>query len=185
MNTLHDIPLPIYRHVAKRRGLKFYCTGKPCKHGHEPLRYTATGNCVACAMTRTKEYVADNRDEHNRKMREYMRLNRHKHILEKDELRKNDLAAYLLLGLETKAKRRGLECSLTKDDLIVPECCPVFGTKWDWSNKDTVPSLDRVDNSKGYVAGNVKVISYKANRLKSDAMISDIEKVLDYMKNNT
>jgi hypothetical protein len=43
-------------------------------------------------------------------------------------------------------------------------------------------SLDRIDSDKGYVKGNVQVISYRANMLKSNASIEELEKVLNWMK---
>lgn len=36
------------------------------------------------------------------------------------------------------------------------------------------PSLDRIDNRMGYVPGNVWVISWKANRMKSDASMEEL-----------
>jgi hypothetical protein len=36
------------------------------------------------------------------------------------------------------------------------------------------PTLDRIDNSKGYIVGNVWVISMRANRLKSDATVDEL-----------
>lgn len=35
---------------AAALGLKTYDTGRPCKHGHPPARYTSTGICVACQV---------------------------------------------------------------------------------------------------------------------------------------
>ena len=40
------------------------------------------------------------------------------------------------------------------------------------------PSLDRIDGAKGYVKGNVRVISHRANMLKNDATIEELELVL-------
>jgi hypothetical protein len=53
------------------------------------------------------------------------------------------------------------------------------------SIKDNSASVDRFDTAKGYIKGNVWIISYKANRMKSNATIDDIKKVSDYMKVNT
>jgi len=66
--------------------------------------------------------------------------------------------------------------------------CPVLGIEMVFggtgSIKDNSASIDRFDTTKGYIKGNVWIISYKANRMKSDATIDDIKKVYDYMKAN-
>jgi hypothetical protein len=55
----------------------------------------------------------------------------------------------------------------------LPVTCPILGVKIDYAAKRTLnafsPTLDRIDNKKGYVPGNVRVISHRANRLKQDA----------------
>lgn len=42
------------RNEAIERRLQTYNTGRPCVHGHEPIRYTKSGICVACAKANTK-----------------------------------------------------------------------------------------------------------------------------------
>lgn len=37
---------------AAKLGLMTYNTGRRCKHGHEPIRYTVSGVCVECAKLR-------------------------------------------------------------------------------------------------------------------------------------
>lgn len=45
------------------------------------------------------------------------------------------------------------------------------------------PTLDRLDNTKGYVRGNVIVVSYRANRLKSDATIYELRRLAEFYDN--
>jgi hypothetical protein len=62
--------------------------------------------------------------------------------------------------------------------------CPILGIPLQYANGklcDASASLDRFYPNKGYVPGNVWIISDKANRMKSDASIEEIEKVYNYM----
>lgn len=95
---------------------------------------------------------------------------------------------HMLIEAKRRAIRFGLEFNLETSDIVIPEKCPVFGfsliraTGQANANEDS-PSLDRIDSSKGYVKSNIRVISWRANRIKSDATVEDLEKVLAYMKN--
>ena len=77
-----------------------------------------------------------------------------------------------------RAKRRALikklEFSLDLNDIEVPEKCPVFGVEM-LQNSEYAPSLDRIDSSKGYVKGNIQVISTKANTIKNNATQKELE----------
>jgi hypothetical protein len=50
---------------------------------------------------------------------------------------------------------------------------------------DASPTLDKVDNAKGYVRGNCHVISWRANRLKSDGNADEHEKIAAYIRSKT
>lgn len=81
-----------------------------------------------------------------------------------------------------RAKRDGLPFSLALDDVPeVPVSCPVLGIPLVPNKKagpiDTSPSLDRICPSLGYVAGNVRVISFRANRLRSDATAEELRAI--------
>jgi hypothetical protein len=77
-----------------------------------------------------------------------------------------------MINSRQSAKRRGLEHTITLDDIQIPTYCPVLGyylRGGEGLRHHASPSLDRIDTSKGYVPGNVWVISWRANNLKADA----------------
>lgn len=45
---------------------------------------------------------------------------------------------------------------------------------------NNAPSIDRFDNNKGYEKGNVAVISWRANNLKRDATLDELQKVVKW-----
>lgn len=98
--------------------------------------------------------------------------------------RKN-IAKYLLTSAKSRALATGIEFDLKLEDLVVPEYCPVFGFKMAYATgrgrTDTSYSIDRLDNSRGYVKGNVAVISWLANRLKNNATCAQLERVTAWM----
>ena len=83
----------------------------------------------------------------------------------------------MLNNSKQRAKVAELEHTLTIDDIIIPDYCPVLGIKLDTGDrkrKGNAPSIDRIDNSKGYTKENIMVISNKANMIKNDATIDEL-----------
>lgn len=56
----------ITRQEAKKSGLKFYFTGKPCKHGHISERITSNGKCYCCSKSQASDWKKSNRDRLNK-----------------------------------------------------------------------------------------------------------------------
>lgn len=83
-----------------------------------------------------------------------------------------------------RAEARGLDFTIDRLDYPVPERCPVLGLPLDWSDWNHTPTLDRVDNSLGYIPGNVVVISMRANALKGDASLEELEALVRYVKSH-
>lgn len=95
----------------------------------------------------------------------------------------------LLNSSKHRASNKGREHTLTVQDIkdLWPEDnkCPVFGFEFEWNSagfRETSPSLDRIDSTKGYTKDNVQVISWKANRIKAHATIKELFTVAQYMK---
>ena len=73
---------------------------------------------------------------------------------------------------KASAKSRGLEFTINEDSLEWPRYCPYLGCELNYQSDDkadNVASLDRIDSSKGYIEGNVQIISSLANKMKNDA----------------
>jgi hypothetical protein len=97
---------------------------------------------------------------------------------------KKDPQYYLWYTARTRSRKNGMEFSITKEDIIIPENCPILDvvlTKGDGYSPNAM-SLDRVDNNKGYIPGNVRVISRKANIMKSSLTMDVLEKIIKYIK---
>jgi hypothetical protein len=84
-----------------------------------------------------------------------------------------------------RARKRGLSFTITVDDIVIPEFCPALGLRLTiGSGKlcDSSPSLDRLVPERGYVAGNVAVISHKANRIKNNATTAELIKLAAWLQ---
>jgi hypothetical protein len=82
-----------------------------------------------------------------------------------------------------RARLNDVSFNLTVEDILIPEFCPVLGIKLErneGASSAASPSLDRIFPERGYVKGNVRVISHKANTIKNNATAEELEKVLAY-----
>lgn len=90
---------------------------------------------------------------------------------------RNNIVHYLWFRAKQRAEKYGYDFNIEESDIVIPEICPilevpiVLGEK---GNYEYTPSLDRIDNSKGYVKGNIQVISKKANTMKNSASIEEL-----------
>lgn len=93
--------------------------------------------------------------------------------------------ALWLNNIKLRAKKKGLPFDLSLDDLVFPDVCPVLGIPMvarSGGFNDNSPSIDRIIPANGYVKGNVQIISYRANRIKCHASLSDLKAIVAYME---
>jgi hypothetical protein len=105
--------------------------------------------------------------------------------------------ADILKGVRKRAKKRKLEFSLRTKDIkkLLSSNCPILGIKYElnktglkWGNKEgqnnwaTSLSVDRIDNNKGYIQGNIILVSSMANAIKNQATPDQIQKVATFYK---
>lgn len=96
---------------------------------------------------------------------------------------------YLLYRSRHRAKVAGIPHDIDLSDIVVPARCPVLGIPLMWNHgigrrgfHPNSPSLDKIKPASGYVKGNVRVISARANLLKNDASVAELEAVLHDLK---
>lgn len=170
---------------ARRSGAKRYFTGVPCKYGHIAERYVSDGNCAACKEAR--KHMPSVKASHIAACLKWRKKN-HERVLELQRNRRyRDPRYQMLAGSKYRAKQRKLEWDLKVGDIQMPVdgCCPILGIKLAINEgasraAPTSPSLDRIDSGKGYVRGNVQVISWRANSLKNNSTPEEIKALYQF-----
>ncbi len=133
---------------------------------------------------RHQRYIR-NRDEERQKNKENREKNGWKWNQTRREKHKQNPLIMMCRQAKIRAKKKGLEFCISPSSLTIPSTCPVLGIPLFVSSGSVCynsPTLDRVDNSKGYVPGNVVIVSFKANTIKNMASIEELEKVLTFYK---
>ena len=98
-------------------------------------------------------------------------------------------ALTLFKAAKARAQKFGLPFNLNVEDVAIPDFCPVLGIPLEFGLtkgfKARSPSLDRLIPELGYVRGNVRVISLRANTIKRDATAEELIKVANYVSRAT
>ena len=84
-----------------------------------------------------------------------------------------------------RAKQRDIPFDLSFEDIFIPTNCPVLGIPLFRGKRGHIgnsPSLDRLVPTRGYVKGNTVVISHRANSLKGNESLAEMELVVKFMR---
>lgn len=125
--------------------------GRECISCGNTEKYSKSSSCVNCAVGRNSRARIPGSIEHKKK---------------------------LLSDAKYRAKQKNIPFNITVDDIIVPEKCPVFGTRLEINSSGmsspNSPSIDRIISEWGYIKGNIIVISHRANTIKQNASPSEL-----------
>lgn len=159
---------------------------RPCKHGHGVDR-DKSGRCRVCHRLQEKLRYRDDpvafmarRTARGRPPSQTVEARR--------EWNRNNAVKLILHGARVRAKKDGCPCIVTEVDIVIPEFCPVFGVRLQRGVKrrtDASPSLDKIVPERGYVPGNVWVISWRANRIKNNATLEELRMLVRSLTERT
>lgn len=187
--------LPAIRTVVSvdEMALAFLCSGcgKPARRVMK--RVTKTSKCVACRKAKSQAYYAMYNRTRRREDREYVRehaaqtYRRHRPrlLLEQREYRLANLERDLWNKARRRASLNNLPFAIAVADIVIPDRCPVLGLDLVVGTNrhtDASPTLDRKDPVLGYVPGNVRVISFRANLLKNNGTADEHRRIADYIE---
>lgn len=166
-----------------------------CKSNDDGLQY----RCKSCVLENSKKWRNNNRDT----IKQY-------YINNKDHMKQNMMMRYRQLktdepwvimykAIKQRAKSKKMDFDLTPEYIksIWSDTCPVLGIplysaifesgqsreKCKAKPMKNSPTMDRIDSNKGYIQGNVCIMSYRANMIKNCGTLEEHRKIVDFFKN--
>jgi hypothetical protein len=148
-------------------------------------------NCTICK----KKYLATGKGQQTCGSDDCKFMRNRSHAVIKRYLKNKHLMKFIIKRLNNykqRAKKIGIDYYLSAEYLydIFPKdfLCPIRKIKMNINSNIQVQknsaSLDRINNNKGYVVGNVKWISSWANTMKSNITIDELRNMLNYYVNH-
>lgn len=82
-------------------------------------------------------------------------------------------------------RNRKWEFTVKFEDIFWPTHCPILGLELLYNSpfdkkQEASVSFDRIDSNKGYIPGNVHIISWRANRIKNDGTPEEHRLIYEY-----
>lgn len=133
-----------------------------------------TNLCKPCAAEAANDWHHANRESHNKKMKEW-----------RSGQRVENPEKFVLASARRRARETNRPFALQLSDITIPECCPALGLKLTFGVgkcHPNSPSVDSLIPEKGYVPGNIAVISHRANSIKQNATPTELRNVANWLE---
>jgi hypothetical protein len=150
----------------------------------EKMRQYRQANLEKVRAQDRERHLRD-REKRNANTRRYYAAHKEELQAYQRERRADNIQSILWKSAKHRAKESSLPFDIEVSDVVVPDHCPVFGMPLvvgKGYQENASPSLDRVNPLLGYVKGNVWVISWRANNLKRDATLQELEQLVQGIK---
>lgn len=161
------------------------------KCGRDGVEFTSKRGhiCIECNEARIKQWQKDNPERIREASRRFHSTEHGKAYRREQQNTRRQTHPHeaLFFSARQRAVRDGVAFTITKADILIPPCCPVLGIPLERrigakGPQDNSPSIDRIDPALGYTPTNIAVISIRANRIKNDASVEELERVLAWVR---
>lgn len=141
--------------------------------------------CIDCQFYCDSYYKNNKDQEIARSIQSQANKGRDKINAYKRELNRKNPINYVLQSAKSRAKKKNIPFDLTREDIVIPERCPILGYELhiaSGKSSSNSISIDRIDPTKGYVKGNIHIISWRANDIKGNATLDELKKLVAYLE---
>ena len=198
VNFLNEISKKIFakksaRLIALDAGGKTYY-GIKCLHGHDGKRYTRNRACVECRKIEKDKYVFNRRS--TRICKKVGRPRKYPELIGPPKPTRKLFKPVTVQEkwiARSKGNKKGKyrrELSVDYYKTLLVTHCPLLEIElsYDLYDNNVTPenyaTLDKIDPKKGYVVGNVQIVSYRANTLKNSATLDELKLIVKNWKSN-
>lgn len=162
------------------------------------LKFGRSNRCKDCDRLVWTVYKSENKERINKgytdRYHSDPEFKKHRREIGKKVYRKRKTEfpeKVILQSAKVRAKEKEFEFNIDLSDIIIPEFCPILNIKLNPGGTGIQtfdsPSIDRIDNSKGYIKGNIKIISLRANMMKNSASLEELttfcKNIINYISN--
>lgn len=148
------------------------------KVGHPDLHVPDTKECSKCGKAKKSSFFYSDRRRKDGKQSQCKDCQK--------KYRTSQTLEYNLFRMaRERARNKDVPFSISQEDIVIPEKCPVLGIplkKGEGKLHPGSPTLDRIVPSLGYIPDNIIVMSHRANTMKSDATLEEVEKLCAWMR---
>jgi len=144
-------------------------------------------------VQKRKAWTCENRDKVNSYTQKWADNNPEKRRLLNDLSHNKNRIKRFFYSAKNRALKSGADFELEFEDIIIPDTCPILGIPLKFTNlgskksneeRDQTPSIDRIDNNKGYIRGNVWIISLLANVMKNKGSFENLYNFSKFFSEN-
>jgi hypothetical protein len=181
------------RLIAIQNNQKTYM-GTPCLHGHNGKRYTRNHDCYSCKAIATRLYLQRKRIDAG--IRSVGRPRKYPELIGPPKPTRKLFKPVTVQEkwiARSKGNKKGKyrrELSVDYYKTLLVTHCPLLEIElsYDLYDNNVTPenyaTLDKIDPKKGYVVGNVQIVSYRANTLKNSATLDELKLIVKNWKSN-